>query len=502
MKHASKPLPQGPNWTFSDIQAYLDVINELVDSEYGLETYPNQIEIVSSEQMIDAWSYIGLPVCYNHWRYGKTFSRFIDAYSRGETSLAYEMVINSSPSISYFMEENNLVTQALVAAHATVGHNAFFKNNYLYKKWTQADAIIDYGIFARDYIRSCEDKYGWLKVEETLDAAHSLENHGIYKYKRPPQLSPAAEKVEQERRMEERQKDVNWLWRVLPTDVEKEKEEKFPSEPEENILYFLEKNSPILETWQREVLRIVRKMAQYFYPQTQTKLMNEGYATFWHYTILYRLWELGYLTDGFMQNFLDLHTRVVSQPDYNKGGTCLGGLNPYYLGFNTFREIERMCKEPTKEDEKWFPEIVGKNWLREIQYAAYNFKDESFVLQYLTPKLMRQMRLFALLDDSGKEYFEVEAISNEDGYKNLRSILSRIYNRAYNVPDIQVTEARIKSDRQLILQHYAVDDVPLDENDKVQVLKQIKFLWGFEVKMLSDAKPARPFDEEDYYVWI
>lgn len=498
----SKPLPDGPNWTFNDITTYFNIIEDVATKDFKLDTYKNQIEIVSSEQMIDAYAFTGLPVCYHHWRYGKYFSQYDSAYQKGHQGLAYELVINSDPCISYFMSENNLVTQALVAAHACFGHNAFFKGNHLYKKWTHPDAIVDYMIFARDYIAQCEEKYGYEKVEATLDACHALEQHGVDKYKRPPRLSAAEEKSLQQSRIEEAHKDVWHLWNTLPEEKEKETNEvhKFPKQPEENLLYFMEKHSPILDDWQRELVRIVRKISQYFYPQSQTKLSNEGYASFWHYQILYKLWEQGWLTNGFMQSFLNLHTAVVHQPDYNKPGGL--NLNYYYLTFHIYQDIKRICTEPTKEDEKWFPWLVGKDWVDEIHNAAFNFKDESFILQYLSPHLMRKMKLFALLDDSGNKFYEVSHISNEDGYKHLRQILSHIYNRAYQVPDVQVINANIKGDRKLTLQHYSVDNIPLDETDKLKVLEHIKYLWGFDVQILSDAKPKKPYNEDDYYVWI
>jgi stage V sporulation protein R len=505
VKQATKPLNAGPNWRFQDLEEYMSVIGEIAETEFGISTYPNQIEIISSEQMIDAYTFSGLPICYHHWRYGKAFSMLQSEYLKGNKALAYELVINSKPCISYFLEENNMVTQALVAAHACIGHNAFFKENFLFKEWTQPDSIIDYMIFARDFIKKCEEKYGYEKVEETLDAAHAIEKHGVDKYKRPSPLSAVEERKLQEKRIEEGYKSVYELWNTLNVDTRQKeaKEKKFPEQPEENLLYFLEKNSPILETWQREILRIVRKVAQYFYPQDQTKVMNEGYATYWHYKILYRMWDLGYVTDGFMQSFLSLHTNVVNQPDYNKGGICLGGLNPYYLGFNIFRDIERVCTTPTEEDKKWFPaSLLSEHWLDAVKYAGYNFKDEGFVLQYLSPHLIRKMRLFALEDDSGKDHYDVIAISNEDGYKKIRSLLSQAYNRAYCVPDIQVTEADIKGDRRLTLQHYSVNSVPLEEKDKVKVGTHIKKLWGFDVQIFSDARPKKGFSEEDYYVWI
>ncbi len=319
LKPAQHPLPEGPNWRIRDIEDYMSVFGELAEVEWGLSTFTNQIEIITSEQMIDAYVTTGLPVGFAHWRYGKIFENIYEEYKSGHQHLAYEMVINSDPCVSYFMEENNMVTQALVAAHACFGHNSLFKNNYLFKQWTHPDAIVDYAMFARDYVAKCEEKYGWERVEKILDAAHTLENHSVDKYKRPPKLSLHEEKEQQERRLIERQKDVSYLWNILPGEKPTSKNESvlFPKEPEENLLYFLEKHSSVLDDWERELLRIVRKFSQYFYPQMQTKLINEGWASYIHHTFLYRLWELGYLTDGFMQSFLRLHTGVVAQWDYN-----------------------------------------------------------------------------------------------------------------------------------------------------------------------------------------
>ena len=127
--------------------------------------------------------------------------------------------------------------------------------------------------------------------------------------------------------------------------------------PQENILYFLEKTAPRLQPWQREILRIVRIIAQYFYPQSQTKLMNEGCATYVHYRIMNRLHEKGLLTDGNMVEFLRSHTNVVFQPDFDD--PRYSGINPYALGFAMMRDIERICTEPTAEDQQWFPAIAG-----------------------------------------------------------------------------------------------------------------------------------------------
>jgi stage V sporulation protein R len=201
--------------------------------------------------------------------------------------LAYEIVINSDPCIAYLMEENTLPMQALVMAHACFGHNSFFKGNYLFRMWTDASSIVDYLVYAKGYIAECEERHGLDAVEEVLDACHALMNYGVDRYRRPQKISMVEEEMRRKDREAYLQQQINDLWRTLPRQpgkAEKKEKRRFPEEPQENLLYFIEKNAPLLEPWQREVVRIVRKVAQYFYPQRQTQVMNEGWATFWHYT--------------------------------------------------------------------------------------------------------------------------------------------------------------------------------------------------------------------------
>ena len=276
-----KPISTGSEWTFELLQEYDKEIGRIA-KEYRLDTYPNQIEVITAEQMMDAYASVGMPISYNHWSYGKHFLHTQTHYQRGQMGLAYEIVINSDPCIAYLMEENTMCMQALVIAHASYGHNSFFKGNYLFKTWTDASAIIDYLVFSRNYIKQCEERYGVDAVESVLDAAHALMNYGVDRYKRPRPISTAEEKTRQEERENILQQQVNDLWRTIPTTekTSKVKQKRFPSEPQENLLYFLEKNAPLLKPWQREIIRIVRKLAQYFYPQRQTQVMNEGWATF------------------------------------------------------------------------------------------------------------------------------------------------------------------------------------------------------------------------------
>ncbi|MDC0663629.1 SpoVR family protein [Marinobacter sp. SS21] len=480
------PISTGSEWTFELIGRYNEEIAKCAE-EFGLETYPNQIEVISAEQMMDAYSSVGMPVGYHHWSFGKQFLNTAKSYQRGQMGLAYEIVINSDPCIAYLMEENTLPMQALVIAHACYGHNSFFRNNYLFRTWTDASAIIDYLVFARNYVSECEERYGVEAVEEILDSCHALMNYGVDRYKRPAPISASEEQRRQKEREEYLQRQINDLWRTIPKSADDEDEksrrkQRYPEEPQENLLYFIEKNAPLLETWQREIIRIVRKIAQYFYPQRQTQVMNEGWASFWHYTLLNRLYEKGLVTDGFMMEFLQSHTAVIYQPPFNS--PWYSGINPYTLGFSIYSDLRRICENPTDEDRHWFPDIAGTDWVETLHFAMKNFKDESFILQFLSPKVMRDLKLFAIEDDDQEDFYRVTAIHNESGYRLLREKLARQYNLSYREPNIQVWNVDLRGDRSLTLRHVPTDRVPLDD-DTSEVLRHTHRLWGFDVHLES-----------------
>jgi stage V sporulation protein R len=478
------PISETSEWSFELIQEY-DRAIAAIAAEYQLDTYPNQIEVISSEQMMDAYASVGMPLGYHHWSYGKQFLNIEHSYNRGQMGLAYEIVINSNPCIAYLMEENTMTMQALVIAHACYGHNSFFKGNYLFRAWTDADSIIDYLLFAKKYIAQCESRYGIAEVENLIDSCHALMNYGVDRYKRPYPISAAEERLRQEEREAHLQRQVNDLWRTIPsqTDPTQEQDEhRFPEEPQENLLYFIEKNAPLLEPWQREIVRIVRKIAQYFYPQRQTQVMNEGWATFWHYTLLNTLYDRGMVTEGFIFEFLQSHTSVIYQPAYDS--PHYSGINPYALGFSMMSDIRRMCEHPTDEDRQWFPDIAGSNWLETLQFAMRNFKDESFILQYLSPKVMRDLKLFCIIDDDKSQDIEVNAIHDEHGYQQVREELAGMYNLGNREPNIQVYSVDIRGDRSLTLQHVQHNRKPLGSSTD-EVLKHVHRLWGFDVHLHS-----------------
>ncbi|MEM8498736.1 MAG: SpoVR family protein [Pseudomonadota bacterium] len=494
-----EPISTSSEWTFELIQEY-DCEIAKIAQEYGLDTYPNQIEIISSEQMMDAYASHGMPIGYHHWSYGKHFLSTETNYQRGQMGLAYEIVINSDPCIAYLMEENSMMMQALVIAHASYGHNSFFKGNYLFRSWTDAESIIDYLLFARNYIAQQEERHGVAEVEAILDSCHALMNHGVDRYKRPYPVSVAEEKQRQKEREEILQQQVNDLWRTIPVKEDRRKVDigpSFPKEPEENLLYFLEKNAPLLEPWHRELIRIVRKIAQYFYPQRQTQVMNEGWATFWHYTILNTMYDRGLVDEGFMLEFLQSHANVLTQPSFDS--PYYSGINPYTLGFKMMTDIRRICENPDEEDKRWFPDIAGSDWIKTLDFAMRNFKDESFILQFLSPKVIRELKLFAVLDDDQQDKIEISAIHDDAGYQLIREKISSQYNLGDREPNIQVVKVDRRGDRSLYLRHSQHRRRPLGDSTE-EVLKHLHRLWGFDVHLDSMSADGDGSNQETFRI--
>ena len=324
-------------------------------------------------------------------------------------------------------------------------------------------------------------------MERLLDAAHALMPQGVHRYprKRRPDLRseerarrsataiasrPTTTSGEPSRRRPRaREADVREERRRAPLEL-----------PQENILYFLEKSAPRLESWQREILRIVRHIAQYFYPQRQTKVMNEGCATYCHYRILTRLHERGQIGDGAFLEFLQSHTNVIRQPAFDD--PHYSGINPYALGFAMMQDIERICTKPTPEDREWFPDIAGRGDAMQVLRDVWaNYRDESFIAQFLSPNVIRQWRMFHLVDDPDAPELRVDAIHDELGYRRLRRVLARHHDVAWSDPDIQVTDVDLAGDRRLIVHHNVLNGALLRDEETMRVLQHLADLWGYDV---------------------
>ena len=464
-----------------------EIFRILAHDKYDLDTYPNSIEIIDTERMLDANAKIGLPIMYNHWSFGKRREKIDQDFKKGNMGLALEIILNTDPSIAYLMEGNSKTSQAVVIAHASYGHNNFFKKNYMFQHFSEADDILYALKKLTTTVEDCERKYGEKRVERLLDACHALENYGVDPYDKNWELSQEEKKEDEKRADKVRRQTYDPVIDATAgrdlSEARKAKTGRFQYK-EGNLLRFIADTAPHLEEWERDIMRQIAYKAQYFQPQKQDKVMNEGWATFWHYTMMYDLHELGLVDDGMMQEFLHLHAHVVAQFDFDD--KRYSGLNPYALGFAIFSDLKRLCQNPTEEDYRWFPTYAGcQDWLNVLKEARDNYHDETFIQQFLSPKVMRDFRLFAVRDDDREDEAEVLAVHDYIGYEQVRDRLAYSHNISAHMPQVYAAEYDFRGDRSLTLHHHRQNRKPLDQKDMQKVLNYMEYLWQHPVHLES-----------------
>ena len=435
-------------WDLNLIQEYDTRICQLAESQ-GLDWFPIFYETCDYYAMIGNMSYHGMPTHYNHWSYGKAFERTHQMYDLGVEGLPYELIINANPSVAYLMIQNPMHLQILIMAHC-VGHSDFFKNNRMFSK-TRPETVIARFRNAKRRIQSyIEDpSIGIEAVEEFLDAAHAV-SYQTHKF-------PGIRLTHQELRDKYTEKIKNdTIGTYKNFDID-----KVPLEPEYDILNFILNHARNLVDWQMDILEIVNNEAGYFMPQIRTKIMNEGWASFWHYRLMHEL----NLPQKYHIPFLKSHNQVI-RPH-------LGSINPYHLGFYLFSAIE---------------ERFG---LDRCFLAREVCHDESFIREYLTEEDCRELNLFsfATRNKNGKEAEYIEEISDKDGWKIIKNDL--ISNVGGNtVPIIYVDN--IDRDNILTLSHeHDGRDLELDYADAV--VEHVSILWGDVVK-LNTVIEEEPFE--------
>jgi len=427
------------DWTFEILEEWDNKICELALKK-GLDWFPIMYEMCDYYSMIGHTSYHGMPTHYGHWSYGKSFERTHTMYNAGAEGLPYELIINSNPAIAYLMRENPAYLQILIMAHC-VGHADFFKNNRMFKE-TRPGAIVGSMRSAKRRIQNyVEDPtIGIDEVEEVLDAAHALQfQTHRYGQKR---LS---------------RHELNKKYERLIKDDEKEEYmnfdiSKIPLEPDYDILGFISEYSTGMPTWRRDIVDIVRNESKYFMPQIQTKIMNEGWACFWHYTLLHEL----NLPEEWHLPFLKSHNQVV-RPH-------VGGLNPYHLGFKMFQHIEE-----TKGIEECF-------------IAREASHDVAFLRQYLTRDLCEELGIFTYSDKGQKDGITIDEISDEDGWELVKSdLLKNVGTNA--IPVIYIDE--IEDDHDLLILRHEHDGRDLDLNHAEVVVGHVNTLWNKGTKLFT-----------------
>lgn len=449
-------------WDISDLEHWDEKIREKVE-EFGLKPYAQEFELCNHIQMLGAMAYSGMPSHYPHWSYGKQFEKQKTLYDYGVSGLPYEMVINSSPSLAYLMQDNSLCLQILTIAHV-FGHNDFFANNFTFKT-TNAPDVIDMFKRHRDRVQSYESdpSIGVDKVERILDAAHALaiqcqRNLAIKKLsideQRQDLFNQAAGPVDPYQSIHKKPEYV------APDFV------KIPPTPDEDILLFIRDHNPRLTVWEKDLLTIADEREKYFIPQIETKIMNEGWASFWHREILNSL----ALPQDIQLEFIVRHNQVVRP--FPKG------LNPYHLGLKIWDDIKRRHDDPTKEEiEKYGkPTKTGMQKIFEVREVD---RDASFIRQYLTEELMREMDIFQH-DQKGDDRV-ISHVSDKEGWKQIRNTLIANVGMG-SVPSIKIMDSNHGGNRTLLLKHFHDGrDLQLEYAEKT--LRHVFELWGNPVAM-------------------
>ena len=457
------------SWNVSDLETWDEKIREKAET-FGLSCFQQEFEICDQDQMLGYMAYSGMPAQYPHWSFGKSYEKLKTLYNYGVSGLPYEMVINADPCLAYLMRDNSLCLQVLTISHV-YGHNDFFRNNFMFRDTRPELTIGRFKLHAdriRDYVE--DPSIGLLKVEETLDAAHALalqtrRHTAIRKLNRQEQEARAVADAQPrhdpfERIHKPQQATVPDLARV-------------PLEPEEDLLLFIAEHNPYLAEWQRDLLRIVHSQAEYFLPQLETKIMNEGWASYWHHRIMSSL----DLPEGLHLEFLVHHNQVV-RPH-------AGTINPYYLGYKVWHDIARRFDAPTPEEveRNGPPDMSGIKKMFEVRETD---RDVSFLRRFLTPELMREMDMFEHRRDKNKRV--VSKVARDDDWQDVKQTLLASVGMG-SVPVIHIIDADYRHNRALLLRHEH-DGRDLESEYLERTLGYLYQLWGRPVLLETQVRGA------------
>jgi stage V sporulation protein R len=448
------------SWDLKDLEYWDAKIRDQVEA-LGLDCYPQEFELSNHTDMLAYMAYSGMPAHYPHWSYGKAFEKLKTLYEYGVSGLPYEMVINANPAIAYLMRDNSLCLQVLTIAHV-YGHNDFFKNNFTFKSTRSEFTIGTFKAHAERVRAYAEDpSIGTDRVETVLDAAHALS----LQRRRNLAVRKLSEEEERERLLDAAQLHPDEFHRLhrpaeyVPPDLQ-----RLPLVPEEDLLLFIRDHNPYLANWERDLLTIVDEEARYFIPQIETKIMNEGWASWVHREIMNAI----DLPQELHLEFLVRHNQVVRP--------IPGILNPYHLGLKLWTELKRRYDEPTNAEleEHGSPAKSGMAKLLEVRETD---RDVSFLRRYLTEDLMRELDLFEY--EPRGEDLVVTKVSDEDGWHDVKEQLLRSVGMG-GVPVIRIEDADFGHKRTLYLTHqHDGRDLHLENAEKT--LAYAYRLWGREV---------------------
>ena len=459
--------------------------------EYGLDFFETNFEVVDVEELSMFAAYTGFPVRYPHWRFGAQYDELIKGHSYGLQKI-YEMVINTNPCHAYLLDTNGIGDQKLVIAHV-YGHCDFFKNNAWFSPTNRKmlDQMANHAARVNRYI----DRYGHETVEEFIDACLSLEDlidpysPHIRRRDDPAQMAKGKLQEDEEGTDEEESsvgrfssQHTEYMDRFInPPDVlakqaderkkkaqELEASRAFPTQPERDVLLFLLEHGP-LKPWQHDVLSIIRDEAYYFAPQGQTKIMNEGWASYWHSTIMTRYG----LTDAEVIDYADHHSGTMAMSPNR--------LNPYKIGIELYRDIEERWNkgqfgpewercDDYREKEHWDKKLMqGRSKIFEVR-RVHN--DVTFIDSYLTPEFCQKHKLFTFAYNESSDNYE---IASREFLKIKAQLLDSLTN--HGRPIIRVANGNHANRGELLLQHQ-YQGMPLKLDYAKDTLSNLWKLWS------------------------
>lgn len=441
-----------------ELQRAIEEITEIAEG-FGLDFYPMRYEICPADIIYTFGAY-GMPTRFSHWSFGKQFFKMKLHYDLGLSKI-YELVINSNPCYAFLLDSNSLIQNKLIVAHV-LAHCDFFKNNVRFKN-TKRDMVESMAATA-ERIRQYEIEYGRQEVESFLDAVLAIEEHIDPSLVRPT-LEWTLDDVEYEEEEPVQSTPYDDLWylenRNMPKPKKRKRMKKFPPHPEKDVLLFIIQYSRELEEWQRDIMTMIREEMLYFWPQLETKIMNEGWASFWHQRILR---EMDLTSDEALE-FAKLNAGVV-QPSKTS-------INPYYLGLKIFEDIEERYNNPTEEMKKLGVKPgSGREKIFEVREIE---SDQSFLRNYLKKELVMREDMY-LFQKQGREYKIVD--------KNWENVRDQLVNMRINggFPYITVNDGDYLKNGELYLKHH-YEGIELDLKYLEKVLPYIYQLWGRNVHL-------------------
>ena len=435
---------------------------------FGLDFYPMRYEICPADIIYTFGAY-GMPTRFSHWSFGKQFHKMKLQYDLGLSKI-YELVINSDPCYAFLLDTNSLIQNKLIVAHV-LAHCDFFKNNARFGN-TKREMVESMSATA-ERIKKYEIEYGREEVETFLDAVLSIEEHIDPSLVRP-KLAWSIKDIDVEEEEEKTITPYDDLWKLDHKQEEirsvKKKKRKIPPAPEKDILLFIEEYSRELEDWQRDILTMMREEMLYFWPQLETKIMNEGWASYWHQRIIREL----DLSSAESIEFAKLNAGVI-QPSKTS-------INPYYLGLKIFEDIEERYNNPTEEMEKFGAKPgSGREKMFEVREVE---SDISFIRNYLTKDLIMREDMY-LFQKQGRDYKVVD--------KQWEAVRDQLISMRVNggFPYITVNDGDYLKNNELYLKHW-FEDIELDLKYLEKVMPYVYQLWGRPVHLESvlESKPV------------